>query len=219
VNPDELVSRYPRLFHMAADGSWPSVADRGLLSTSALLDLFEIGEPERTEIEACRRPETVSLRHDVHGTASIRDNKPLLETRLAGCLEGGMTPEQWYRLLNGRVFFWPTRKRVETLLSAAAYRASPQVVIEIDTAALIAAHRDSIEVSTINSGATRPFAWPRGPDTFRALDDFDYEARRHRGQSAIAELTVIYAVTNVTALAVTVERRLPDGTRETLWPA
>lgn len=39
VDPGELAERYPRLFHMAAAGSWPSIERHGLLSTSALLDI------------------------------------------------------------------------------------------------------------------------------------------------------------------------------------
>ena len=37
---DELLATYPRLWHMAMDGSWPSIEKRGLLSTSALLELY-----------------------------------------------------------------------------------------------------------------------------------------------------------------------------------
>ena len=121
----ELARRFPRLYHMAADGSWPSIAERGLLSTTALLDLFEVLEPRRSEIEAPAEPESVVLEHPQHGQVTIRDNKPLLESRLKGCLLDGVTTEEWYRLLNRRVFFWPTRKRVDTLLGAAAYRAAP----------------------------------------------------------------------------------------------
>src|SRR5262245_53924072 len=101
---------------MAADGSWPSIASRGLLSATALLDLFEVPEPDRTEIEGSSRPDSVAIEHPRYGRAVIRDNKPLLESRLSGCLEDGLAPEDWYRLLNQRAFFWLTRKRVDKLL-------------------------------------------------------------------------------------------------------
>ena len=39
---ERLISRYPTLYHMAEDGSWESIQRHGLLSTSALLDRFEI---------------------------------------------------------------------------------------------------------------------------------------------------------------------------------
>jgi len=62
----------------------------------------------------------------------LRDNKPLSESKLAACLQDGLTPEDWYapedwyEILNGRLFFWPTSQRVETLLGAAAYSSIDQ---------------------------------------------------------------------------------------------
>jgi hypothetical protein len=50
--PERLASRYPVLFHMAEDGSWESIRERGLLSTSALLDLFEVEAEERFASES-----------------------------------------------------------------------------------------------------------------------------------------------------------------------
>lgn len=213
----DLVRRYPRLYHMAADESWESIAERGLLSCTALLDLFEVADARRSEIEAERRPESVVIDHPDVGIAVIRDNKPLLEGRLAGCLQDGMTPTDWYRLLNRRVFFWPTRKRVDTLLAAAAYRDAPQIVISVRTNDLVVAHGDRITLSAINSGATRPFAWPRGASTFLSIEDFDWEARRRRGQSAIAEVAVDYAVGNVIDVVERVVRHHPDGSEELVW--
>jgi hypothetical protein len=43
----ELIARYPRLYHMAEDGSWPSIQAHGLLSTRAMLDHFEVTPDER----------------------------------------------------------------------------------------------------------------------------------------------------------------------------
>jgi hypothetical protein len=47
LNEADLIKIYPRLWHVAEDGSWPSISRYGLLRTSALLDLYEItGEAE-----------------------------------------------------------------------------------------------------------------------------------------------------------------------------
>jgi len=62
---------------MAEAGSWPSIRRHGLLSTSALLDLFEVTGVERVRLESQRRPETVKIEHPEHGEALIRDQKPL----------------------------------------------------------------------------------------------------------------------------------------------
>ena len=42
LTPEYLAQRWPRLYHMAEAGSWESVKRHGLLSTTALLDLFEV---------------------------------------------------------------------------------------------------------------------------------------------------------------------------------
>ena len=46
----DLVRIYPRLFHMAEDGSLPSIQANGLLSATALLDLYGIDGDGRTAI-------------------------------------------------------------------------------------------------------------------------------------------------------------------------
>lgn len=217
MDAEELAQRFPRLYHLAADGSWPSIAGKGLLSTTAILDLYQVPEPRRSEIEAARRPDSVVLEHPQYGRAVIRDNKPLLEARLKTCLLDGLTLVEWYRLLNSWVFFWPTRRRVETLLRAAAYRDAPQLVIMVDTSKLLSARGDEVYLSTINTGATRPFAWPRGRSTFQSIAEFDFEARRQRGQQAIAEVAVKYAVPDMVGVAKSVVRHLPDGGSEVLW--
>lgn len=88
LTPAILAQRYPRLYHMAEEGSWASIQQHGLLSTTALLDLLEVPEEQRYALEAQRRPESVPIHHPVHGTAWIRDNKPINETVLRRTLEG-----------------------------------------------------------------------------------------------------------------------------------
>ena len=204
---------------MAADGSWDSIASLGLLSTTALLDLFAEEADRRNQIERARRPESVTLTHPTYGTAVIRDNKPLLESRLRSCLQDDLAPGDWYALLNRRVFFWPTQERLERLVGAAAYRYSPKLVLIINTERLVKLYGEEITLSSINSGATSPFAWPRGLATFQSIDSFDFDPRRHRGAQAIAELAVNYSVPRITEVTETVIRRYPDGTVEEVWSA
>ena len=92
---ERLISRYPTLYHMAEDGSWESIRRQGLLSTSALLDRFEIENKQRFALESARRPDIVRIEHPEHGTALVRDNKPMQEKALERCLYG-MTPRKWY---------------------------------------------------------------------------------------------------------------------------
>lgn len=199
MDPERLASRYPVLFHMAESGSWESIRERGLLSTSALLDLFEVEGGERITIESTRRPEIVRLEHPEHGVALVRDNKPMQEKALEKCLYG-MTPREWYELLNWRVFFWVERKRLLKLLGARAYRDRPHLVLEVDTAKLLERHADRVTLSPINSGAT--FAMnpaSRGPDTFRRIVD-------HPERKPFVELAVDYAVLDVADFVLSVSR-------------
>ena len=102
---EELCAVYPRLYHMAEAAAWPSIQRHGLLSTSALLDLYEVSEPERGRIERTRRPDAVPIVHVRHGTLFINDQRPMTDASLGRALIG-MTPSEWYALLNARVFFW-----------------------------------------------------------------------------------------------------------------
>lgn len=79
MNAEQLASLYPVLFHMAESGSRESIRERGLLSTSALLDLFEVEGEERFAVESALRPEIMPLQHPKHGLALVRDNKPMRE--------------------------------------------------------------------------------------------------------------------------------------------
>lgn len=192
----ELVADCPTLFHMAEPGSWPSIRQHGLLSTSALLDLAR--HADRDAVEARRRPEGVVVALPGH-TATIRDQKPMDDAGLHRCLLDGLTPGDWYRMLNRRVFFWLTRARLHRLLNARPYRARPHDVLEIDTARLVAAYRGAITLSAINSGATRPFPVKRGRATFLPIVDYPYaawRARRPRGERVV-ELAIDYGIPDI----------------------
>ena len=212
MGPDLLVREYPVLYHMAEDGSWPSIQEHGLLSTSALLDLYGIHGVERQVIEAERRSTSVPLRHPTHGSAVIRDQLPLRERYLADLLDDGMTPGEWYRLLNGLVFFWVSEPRLDRLLGARAYRDRPHVVLEVDTRAVVERHGDEILLAAINTGSTLFNAPRRGKGTFVSVEDYPHdEWRRRRGlRNAIVELAVPYAVSDIVAMTSRATRRQGD---------
>jgi hypothetical protein len=206
----ELLRDCPVLHHMAARGAWPSILAHGLLSTSALLDLHGVAGEAREAVESARRPEEVALEHPVLGRAVIRDQKPLDEAGLRRCLGDGLTPVDWYRLLNRRVFLWPSRARLLRLLDARPYRGEAHEVIELDAARVVAACRARITLSAINSGATRPFPVARGLATFLPIEAYPYaywRARRPRGERVV-ELAVEHGVPDIALLVrrVTVMR-------------
>lgn len=220
MEKEEFVSTYPRLFHMAEDGCWPSVVRHGLRSTSALCDLFEVPAAQRLAIEERRRPKAVVLTHPEHGTVVIRDQRPFQEARLAGRLDG-MSMAEFHRLLNGKVFFWASEARLRRLLSAGLYRDRAHTVITMSTARLIERHREAVTLSAINSGATNFVPPRRGQGTFLPVSDYPFEEwRRRRGRSAaVVEVAVDYAVPDVRSVALRAARWLPSGDRITLWEA
>ncbi|WP_279479148.1 DUF7002 family protein [Aureimonas sp. SK2] len=216
----ELIRDCPVLYHMAAEGSWPSIRRNGLWGTSALLDLFEVTGETRRAIEA-RRPASVDIRHPRLGRAVIRDQKPLSDRSLAACLEDGLTPSDWYALLNARAFFSLTPSRLLKMLNAGSYRREAHDVIEADTASLVAAHRDRITLCPINSGFAQRRAAPRGRATFLPIDDYPYaewRAKRPRGERVV-ELAVSPGVPDIARHARRVVRMRGAEEIETLWTA
>jgi hypothetical protein len=87
---------------------------------------------------------------------------------LARHLGGGMMPEDWYELLNSKVFFWLDRERLDRHRHAC--RASEQIVLTIDAARLLARYGSVSSVSPINSGNVMRAAVWRSTATFVPYD-------------------------------------------------
>ena len=184
---------------MAEPESWPAIRDHGLLSTSALLSRYGIRDDARAAIEAQHRPECVTIGGTGLPNAVVRDQKPMSDGALSKCLEDGLAPVDWYRMLNARTFFWLSRDRLRRLLNARAYRDRPQTVLTLETRSLVKVHASRTELSAINSGSTLFNAVPRGTRTLQAIDDYDYELwRKKRGaKDAVVELVVRDSVPDV----------------------
>jgi len=56
VDVEELTGSYPRLFHMAAAGSWPSIATHGLLPTQDIVASFGLTGPSAPRSSPSRVP-------------------------------------------------------------------------------------------------------------------------------------------------------------------
>jgi hypothetical protein len=117
ITPEDFVQHYPCLYHMAEADMWPLIRVNGLLSTTALLDLFAVNGDRRHALESQHRPESVTIKHPKYGSAVIRDQKPVREGPLTRYLRQ-MRVKQGYEILSGQVFFWVTADRVNTLLNA-----------------------------------------------------------------------------------------------------
>lgn len=218
VTPEQLADLYPRLYHMAAEGSWRSIRRHGLLCTSALLTLFEVVGEERRRIEEQHRPTSVLIEHPRLGRAVVRDQIPMRERDLERCLCDEMTPREWYRALNAKVFFWPTVARLEKFLGARAYRNQSHLVLTLDTLELVTALGDRVWLSPINSGATRPRAFPRGRGTFARLQHYPFWERRKYGRAGtVAEVALDDSVPDVERFVLEVRMRSAHDGGRVLW--
>lgn len=196
MSPEDLAALHPRLYHLAAPGALAGIRRHGLLPTTRLLDLFQVPPPDRPAIEHARRPASVTLHHPAHGTAVISDNLPLPVHALAGCLDDGLQPMDWFRLLNARAFLWADEAGLQRLLDARMNRARPREVLVFDTLSLARRHAARIQLSAINSGAAIRRPARRGLATFTPLGQHTYgEWRRLRGRNdRILEVTVVEGI-------------------------
>jgi hypothetical protein len=203
---------------MAEADRWESIRDTGLLSTTALLDRFGVAGAERERIESARRPVSVELQHPIHGCAVIRDNIPMTDSALLKCLQD-CSPREWYEILNRRVFFWLSRERLLRLLGAKAYRTQRQLVITVDTEALLARHASRVTLSPINSGSTIMKPQPRGRDTFQPISEypFEYWRRKRNVRDAVVELSVDYSVPDLRDFVLRAEHMEGGITSGVLW--
>ena len=186
------------IYHLTEVTNWPFIEQYGLLSTRSLLDLFDYGQ--WVCIEQCHRPERVVLPNGV----VIRDQKPMPPDALKRCLVG-MTPAQWYTLLNSKIFFWLDIKRLNRIRRV--YRQLPQLVLVIEAKKLLKHHAERTTLTPINTGNARRQPARRGRQTFvpyntwlesRWVSEAEALGTRPRSSShKPVELTVADAVPNV----------------------
>lgn len=219
MTPELLAEKYPRLFHMAQLGSWPSIKRHGLLSTSALLDQYKVNGRERVILERTKRPECVALTAKGLPGAILRDQKPISDSALEKCLQDGLTPAAWYKELNSRSFFWLSSDRVWRLLGAKAYRDTPQTVLTLETAPIVQKYSHRIRLSAINSGSTIMNPMPRGKNTFLPIADFPFQERAQSRSLAnnVVELVIDHSVPDVADFVLAVHEVKNDKIVREVW--
>ena len=196
---EELITDCPVLFHMAERGSWEAIEERGLLSTSAILDLYSIQGIDRARIERTHRSSGVEVNAEGLPRAVIRDQIPMSDAGLRRCLPTHMSPADWYEILNSKTFFWLTEDRLHRMMCAKPYRNHEHEVLEVHTRSLVEAHREVIWLCPINSGCTRPNLRKRDESLFARIAEYPYSywrKRRRRGERVV-ELAVDYAVRDI----------------------
>ena len=147
------------IYHMAEAANWPAIQRDGLHSASALLDIAGITGQDRERLERNQRVTHTELPNGVQ----LRDQRPMPPTALAACLIG-VSPSEWYALINARIFFWFDPARLNRQRAACDLR--PQVVVTVDANRLVAAYAEGVALTPINTGNARRRPARRGAATF-----------------------------------------------------
>lgn len=173
--PTPAAARLTRVYHLADAVNWPSIQHEGLHSARALMARAGLAGTELERLERTQRLTQVTL----PSGALLRDQRPIPATALTRCLVG-MSAADWYAMLNARVFFWFDPARLNR--QRAACGARRQVVLTVDAVALVAAHRERVAVTPINTGNARRNPAARGAATF-----VPYACWAERGWASEAE--------------------------------
>lgn len=205
MNLEKLIDLYPRVYHMAERGTWGSIQQRGLMSTTAVLDHLEVADGERARFESEHRSQKMDVRADHPSNIVLRDQKPMPEGRLLQALMNGTTPRQWYELINDKVFFWVEEERLHRLLGARDYRTLEHDVLTLNSAEFIPAYAEKIWLCHMNSGNTWPIPHRRDKEIFYRIADYPVKPSGKPVKNVV-ELVVDYSVPNIADYVVEVRR-------------
>lgn len=205
MNLEKLIELYPRIYHMAERGTWESIQQRGLMSTTAVLDHLGVADGERARFESEHRDQKMDVRAGHTSNIVLRDQKPMPEKRLLQALTNGTTPRQWYELINDKVFFWVEEERLHRLLGARDYRTLEHDVLTLNSVEFIPAYAEKIWLCHMNSGNTWPIPHRRDTEIFRRIADYPVK-RSGKPVKNVVELVVDYSVPNITDYVLEVRR-------------
>ncbi|MBA2673763.1 hypothetical protein, partial [Ramlibacter sp.] len=132
------------VYHLVEEANWPFIQQEGLWPAQALLERPAVPRPHRAEGQY--REENLVLPDG----RMLRDQRPMPPAALAACLDPAMAPQDWYALVNRKVFFWWDLERLNRHRAACGRR--PQRVLVVDLQALLARYAAIASVAPINTG-------------------------------------------------------------------
>ena len=203
----------PKLFHITAPDAYRSIFDRGLLSTTLLLETYGWDAAAIDELVTTPRRDYVTIEGtNGRDPARLSHQRPINSAVLGKSLAlTGTTESDYLRLLANRVFLFPSDD------TAAGFRDAlladgPVDVLTINTFQMLRSTEDRVEVSRHNSGASPRSPIAKGRDSWQRFDQFD------RRVAEIKEVTVVDRVDDVETFTLSVVRVEQDGTRRRMWP-
>jgi hypothetical protein len=201
-----MITRHPRVFHTMPATAWPSVQRHGLLSTQRPIDLFDLDAAGRDRLLSAPRRQATVLHAPGMPPAVIRDQKPM--KFIAEKIDPDSSLTEYLAAINSRVFFWASAERLHRLRQAKEYRTEVQVVLHVDTRALIERHGPRVGLCRLNSGAVTQKNHPlRGHRSWLPIRDYPYDGyrRRYGRDGALVEVTVLDAVPGIHDLTDKIE--------------
>jgi hypothetical protein len=154
-----ISSAMPRIvYHMTEVSNWTFIKRESLLSASSLLRMSSLSSKDQENIECNQRYENIKLPEG----RLLRDQKPIPLAALEKYLINS-EPSAWYKLLNSKVYFWADLDRLNRVRKA--LMTVPQVVLKIDTEALLAQYSSKAAVTPFNIGNTKRKPSPRSSST------------------------------------------------------
>lgn len=197
----QLATKFPKLWHVTFAGGWAGI------HRNRLLRAVDVDPTHAASI----RPEPQVVQWD-HGGAIVLRDQVRSRTDPPASLDG-VSPSQWWRLINGRVYFFPREADAERLVTAYLSKRRPQEVIKFRTTPALEDVATSVEVATVNAGVFPRHSGPsRGQATFVPLGQFPHT------QVSAMEITVIERVPVRSRAVISVVRWDPDGARTRLFP-
>lgn len=183
-----LLNKIPYVYHLTASNNIPHISKSRLLhSTTTLVNASQLSPDEKNEFVRNRRPDNVIIKVD-GASIAIQDQTPISIKNLNKCLQNGTSARDFIKLLNNRVFFWPSIKRLNTHF--ARYSHEGPRILRVPLEDLIDANED-ILLCHLNSGATRCHPKWGGAPPPRDLNTFQTVENYNEGIGRLAEITVI----------------------------
>ena len=210
----DLAAVAPQLFHLTAGDAWESIQEHGLRSATWLVRTRGMDDERATALLTAPREavEVIGDPADPLGHATLRDQKPLTLSKLERLVEG-ITPENYIRLINDRVYFYMKTVDVERVRGVREAEGQPQLLLTLDSRRLLADYQGSVRVAKINTGATIGMQGRRGPRTWLAIDKFPGRA------TEVKEFTVLDGISDVTPYLVSAELWVDGKKVEVLHPS
>ncbi len=155
-----------QVYHLVDEQNWTSVQAGGLMSAKqlAMASNYNLNDLRQHRARGLVLPSGVR----------IRDQSPMPPAVLARFLRDGLTPEDWYDLLNSKVFFWLDPDRLNRQRRACGD--APQRVLVIDGCRMMETHGARACVAPINMGNAMRAAAPRGLTTFVPWEQWKADA-------------------------------------------